>query len=72
MTNLLIKLFIKDNDVSNLGTRGKYGMLSSATGIVVNILLSIVKLVIGIIANKNATKIVHTVGIVLNKLKLNK
>ncbi|OKZ87261.1 MAG: hypothetical protein BHW09_03615 [Clostridium sp. CAG:245_30_32] len=51
MTNLLIKLFIKDNDVSNLGTRGKYGMLSSATGIVVNILLSIVKLVIGIIAN---------------------
>jgi len=51
MTNLLIKLFIKDNDVSNLGTRGKYGMLSSATGIVVNILLSIVKLVIGVIAN---------------------
>lgn len=51
MTNLLIKLFIKDNDVSNLGTRGKYGMLSSATGIVVNILLSIVKLFIGIIAN---------------------
>ena len=51
MTNLLIKLFIKDNDVSNLGTRGKYGMLSSATGIVVNIFLSIVKLVIGIIAN---------------------
>ena len=51
MTNLLIKLFIKDNDVSNLETRGKYGVLSSATGIVVNILLSIVKLVIGIIAN---------------------
>ena len=51
MTNLLIKLFIKDNDVSNLETRGKYGILSSATGIVVNVLLSIVKLVIGIIAN---------------------
>ena len=51
MTNLLIKLFIKDNDISNLETRGKYGVLSSATGIVVNILLSIVKLVIGIIAN---------------------
>lgn len=51
MTNLLIKLFIKDNEVRNLETRGKYGMLSSATGIVVNILLSIVKLVIGIIAN---------------------
>ena len=51
MTNLLIKLFIKDKDVDNLETRGKYGILSSATGIVVNILLSIVKLVIGIIAN---------------------
>ena len=51
MTNLLIKLFIKDNDISNLETRGKYGVLSSATGIVVNILLSIVKLFIGIIAN---------------------
>lgn len=51
MTNLLIKLFIKDNDVNNLKTRGKYGILSSATGVVVNILLSIVKLVIGIIAN---------------------
>ena len=44
MTNLLIKLFIKDKDVNNLETRGKYGILSSATGIVVNILLSIVKL----------------------------
>lgn len=51
MTNLLIKLFIKDKDVDNLETRGKYGILSSVTGIVVNILLSIVKLVIGIIAN---------------------
>ena len=51
MTNLLIKLFIKDNDISNLETRGKYGVLSSATGIVVNILLSIVKLFIGVIAN---------------------
>ena len=51
MTNLLIKLFIKNNDVSNLEVRGKYGMLSSITGVVVNILLSIVKLIIGIIAN---------------------
>ena len=51
MTNLLIKLFIKDKDVNNLETRGKYGILSSATGIVVNILLSIVKIIIGIVAN---------------------
>ena len=51
MTNLLIKLFIKEKDVNNPETRGKYGILSSATGIVVNILLSIVKMVIGVIAN---------------------
>ncbi len=51
MTNLLIKLFIKNNDVNNLEVREKYGMLSSITGVVVNILLSIVKLIIGIIAN---------------------
>lgn len=50
MTNLLIKLFIKEKDVNNPETRGKYGILSSATGIVVNILLSIVKMVIGVIA----------------------
>lgn len=51
MTNLLIKLFIKEKDVNNPETRDKYGILSSATGIVVNILLSIVKMVIGVIAN---------------------
>ena len=50
MTNLLIKLFIKDKDVNNPETRGKYGILSSATGIIVNILLSIVKMIIGVIA----------------------
>ena len=52
MTNLLIKLFIKDNDnIENQKVRGKYAMLSSITGIVVNILLSIFKLMIGIFAN---------------------
>ncbi len=51
MTNLLIKLFIKNKDTENPETRAKYGMLSSITGIIVNILLSIVKLVIGIFAN---------------------
>ena len=52
MTNLLIKLFIKDKDnVENQEVRGKYAMLSSITGIVVNILLSVFKLIIGIIAN---------------------
>lgn len=52
MTDLLIKLFIKDNkDVKNNSVRGKYAMLSSITGIVVNILLSLFKLIIGILAN---------------------
>ena len=52
MTNLLIKLFIKDKDnIENQKVRGKYAMLSSITGIVVNILLSIFKLIIGIFAN---------------------
>ena len=52
MTNFLIKLFIKDKDnVEEPSVRGKYAMLSSITGIVVNMLLSIFKLIIGIIAN---------------------
>lgn len=51
MTNLLIKLFIKDKNTEKPEARAKYGMLSSITGIVVNIVLSIVKLIIGIFAN---------------------
>ena len=52
MTKFLIKLFIKDNkNTKNQEVRGKYAMLSSITGIVVNILLSVFKLVIGIFAN---------------------
>lgn len=52
MTKFLIKLFIKDKDnTKNQEVRGKYAMLSSITGIVVNILLSLFKLIIGIFAN---------------------
>ena len=52
MTNFLIKIFIKDKDnVENQQIRGKYAMLSSITGIVVNVLLSIFKIIIGVIAN---------------------
>ena len=51
MTKLLIKLFVKSNDVKDLKVRNKYAMLSSITGIIVNILLSIFKFVVGIIAN---------------------
>lgn len=52
MTKFLIKLFIKDKEnTKNQEVRGKYAMLSSITGIVVNILLSVFKLIIGIFAN---------------------
>lgn len=52
MTKFLIKIFIKDKEnVENQEVRGKYAMLSSITGIVVNILLSVFKLIIGVLAN---------------------
>ena len=54
MTNFLIKLFIKDKDVKEPKVRTKYGTLSSLTGIVVNFILSITKVVIGIISNSMA------------------
>lgn len=52
MTNLLIKLFVKDNEnPKDENVRPKYAMLSSITGIVVNLFLSIFKLIIGIVTN---------------------
>lgn len=51
MTNLLIKIFIKDKNIENPENRAKYGLLSSITGIIVNIFLSIIKILIGIFSN---------------------
>ena len=51
MTQLLIKLFIKDKNVKDLEVRNKYAMLSSITGIILNILLSVFKLIVGLISN---------------------
>ena len=51
MTKLLIKLFVKSNDVKDLKVRNRYAMLSSITGIIVNILLSIFKFIVGLISN---------------------
>lgn len=49
MTSLLIKLFIgKNADVTSGKVREKYGLLASVTGIVCNILLSVLKVVVGI------------------------
>lgn len=52
MTKLLVKLFIKNSeDVKNPDVREKYGMLGSIVGIIVNLMLSIGKYIIGVISN---------------------
>ncbi|MBR6503139.1 MAG: cation transporter [Clostridia bacterium] len=49
MTKLLIKLFVKNySDTKSIDARNRYGNLGSIVGILVNLLLSIVKIVIGI------------------------
>ena len=52
MTSLLVKLFIKDSQrVSDPQVRSRYGALSSAVGIVCNLILSALKLFAGIISS---------------------
>ena len=49
MTELLVKLFIKDRDnVKDVVVREKYGLLGSIVGIVINIILSAAKYAIGV------------------------
>lgn len=55
MTKLIIKLFIKNNqDVNDVSVRSKYGRLSGIIGIISNLILTIIKLVAGIIAGSIA------------------
>lgn len=55
MTSFLVKLFIKNpDDITNPNVRGKYGALSSVTGIICNILLFTVKYIMGILSNSIA------------------
>ena len=49
--NQIVHFKNQNTDVENVEVRSKYGMLSSITGIIVNIFLSITKLIIGIFAN---------------------
>lgn len=50
MTALLIKLFVKNHsDTKSPEARNRYGNLGSAVGIAVNVLLSVIKIVIGYI-----------------------
>lgn len=52
MTDLLIRLFIKNkDDINDVKVRTAYGTLSGSVGIVVNTLLSIAKLIIGSITH---------------------
>ena len=52
MTNLLVKIFIKDSDrVNDPIVRKCYGTLSSVVGIICNILLFIAKYIIGTLSN---------------------
>lgn len=52
MTNLLVKLFVKNsNQIDNKKVREEYGLLGSVVGIVCNLLLFLIKLVIGMVMN---------------------
>lgn len=51
MTKLLIKLFIKDIDINTGKGRELYGRLAGAVGIICNLLLSVMKLIIGTVSN---------------------
>ena len=55
MINFLIRLFVgKNKDASDTKVRGKYASLAGFTGIVVNILLFVGKLVVGLLAGSVA------------------
>ncbi len=50
MTALLVKLFVKNStDTKSIAVRNTYGNLGSAVGIAANVLLSVIKIVIGLI-----------------------
>jgi cation diffusion facilitator family transporter len=50
MTNLLLKLFIRNKDTQEPAARAAVGKLSGAVGILCNLLLAAAKLVVGILA----------------------
>ena len=55
MSELLLKLFIKDYKNTRSETvREKYGLLSGAVGIVVNVILTVAKFIIGTVTNSIA------------------
>lgn len=52
MTDLLVKLFVKDwKETNRISVRTAYGILSSIVGILCNVLLFVVKFIIGMVLN---------------------
>ena len=55
LTDLLVKIFIKDKDnIASPQVRGKYGILSGCVGIAVNVILFLAKFRVGTITNSIA------------------
>ena len=54
MTNLICRIFIKDNDLSSPKTREAYGTLAGAVGIILNFILCIIKILAGILSGSVA------------------
>ena len=55
MTNLLIKLFIKNrDDLADTSVREKYGTFSSIVGIILNAILAAMKMIVGIVSGSLA------------------
>lgn len=51
MTDFLLKIFVKDSEnLSNPAVRARYGTFASVIGIIVNIFLSLAKLILGLIS----------------------
>jgi len=55
LTHLLIRLFVKNSDeLTNRTVRASYGTLGSVTGIIVNVLLSALKFIVGMLSGSLA------------------
>lgn len=54
MTDFLIKTFINNQDTTNAAVRIKYGNMASITGAICNVLLFVLKLIVGIFFNSIA------------------
>ena len=55
MTNLLLRLFVKDyKNTEDITVRKKYGLLGSLFGLITNLILFLAKIVIGIIRHRTS------------------